>query len=223
MRILVVEDENKIATFIKKGLEAERHAVDVALDGEIGLQKCMRDVYDLIILDLILPKLEGEEICKSVREEGINTPIIILTSKDSTEDKIKGLDSGADDYLTKPFSFDELVARVRALLRRQTNKSKTDLIESGDLMIDLKKHMVLLKKREIILSAKEFSLLEYLARNAGEVVTRTQITEHVWDQNYDSFTNVVDVYIRYLRKKLDGRRQKSLIETVRGVGYRLQV
>jgi heavy metal response regulator len=219
MRILVIEDEKKIASFVKRGLQEEGYAIDIAYDGEEGHFLATTNDYDLIVLDLMLPRLDGLSLCKKLREEdGQTTPIIILTAKDKTEDKVKGLDSGADDYLTKPFAFAEFLARIRAALRKKNVQVATKL-QVGDLVIDLLTHQVTRGNEEIVLTAKEFALLEYLMRNTGKLVTRTMISEHVWDINFDSGTNVIDVYINFLRKKVDYGHQKSLIHTIRGRGY----
>jgi len=222
MRILVIEDEKKIANFVERGLQEEGYAIDVAYDGEEGHFLATTNDYDLIVLDLMLPRLDGLSLCKKLREEdGQTTPIIILTAKDKTEDKVKGLDSGADDYLTKPFAFAEFLARIRAALRKRNGQSATKLLVE-DLVIDLLTHQVTRGNEEIVLTAKEFALLEYLMRNAGKLVTRTMISEHVWDINFDSGTNVIDVYINFLRKKVDHGHKKSLIHTIRGRGYILK-
>jgi len=219
MRILVIEDERKIASFVERGLQEEGYAIDVAYDGEEGHFLATTNDYDLIVLDLMLPKLDGLSLCKKLREEdGQTTPIIILTAKDKTEDKVKGLDSGADDYLTKPFAFAEFLARIRAALRKKNGQVAIKL-QVGDLAVDLLTHQVTRGKEEIVLTAKEFALLEYLMRNAGKLVTRTMISEHVWDINFDSGTNVIDVYINFLRKKIDHGHKMCLIHTIRGRGY----
>ncbi len=219
MRILVIEDEQKIANFIARGLQEEGYAIDVACDGEEGHFLATTNEYDLIVLDLMLPRLDGLSLCKKLREEdGQTTPIIMLTAKDKTEDKVKGLDCGADDYLTKPFAFTEFLARIRAALRKRNGQTATKLLV-GDLAIDLLTHQVTRGDGEIVLTSKEFALLEYLMRNAGKLVTRTMISEHVWDMNFDSGTNVIDVYINFLRKKVDHGHKKSLIHTIRGRGY----
>ncbi len=221
MRILVVEDEEKVASFIRKGLEEEHYAVDLALDGTEGLHLAETNPYDLIVLDLMLPGLDGFRFVQRLREEGIDTPILILTARDSVESKVRGLDLGADDYLTKPFAFAELLARVRALLRR--GKPHTPpVLRVADLTLDPAARRVTRAGKVIELTPKEFALLEYLMRHAGRVLTRTMILEHVWDQNFDSYTNVVDVYINYLRKKIDHGFTPRLIHTVRSVGYVLR-
>ncbi len=222
MRILVVEDEARIGKLLKKGLEAEGYAVDLAVDGAEGLRQGAKKVYDLILLDLMLPKVDGLDVCKQLRRQKITTPILMLTARDTTQNKIDGLDVGADDYVTKPFEFDELLARVRALLRRPADQVKSSLLRVGDIKINLKSREVHRGQKKIDLTSKEFSLLEYLARHPGEVITRTKISEHVWDQNYDPFSNIVDVYIRYLRRKLGQKSTRGIIETVRGAGYRLR-
>jgi len=221
MRILVIEDEVKIAQFIKRGLQEEGYAVDVANDGEEGHFLLSSNDYDAIILDLMMPKLDGLTLCRELRKEGNQTPIIMLTAKDTVKDKVKGLDSGADDYLPKPFAFEELLARVRVLLRKKDNRVQTQL-KVEDLSLDLLTHKVTRAEREIDLTVKEYALLEYLMRNAGNIVTRTMISEHVWDINFDTFTNVIDVYINYLRNKIDSGFTDKMIHTVRGKGYLLK-
>jgi heavy metal response regulator len=221
MRILVVEDEKKVASFLKKGLEEEHYAVDTALDGEEGLGLAEINEYDLIILDIMLPKLDGMEVLRRIRGNGSSVPILMLTAKDSTEDIISGLDSGSDDYLTKPFSFAEFLARVRALLRRRIQE-KTDILSVGDLSLSTSTRQVERGGGEIELTAKEYALLEYFMRNPNRVLTRTLIAEHVWDLHFDSSTNVVDVYVNYLRKKIDWGFKKKLIHTVRGSGYMMK-
>ncbi len=218
MRILLVEDERRVADFIKKGLSEEGYAVDCAPDGKEGLFMAEEGDYDLIVLDVLLPKFDGFQVCRRLRERGIEAPIIMLTAVDSTEDKVKGLDVGADDYLTKPFSFDELLARARALLRRGKSGAAAKL-EVADLVLDPATRRVTRADCEIKLSNKEYAILEYFMRNPGRVLTRTLISEHVWDYEYDSYTNVVDVYVNYLRNKIDRDFPSKLIHTVRGVGY----
>lgn len=220
MKILIIEDEKRIISFIKKGLGYEGYVVEEAYDGKSGLNKGKDNSVDLIILDLMLPKMDGIEVCRSLREEGIKTPIIMLTAKDSIDDKVKGLDVGADDYLVKPFAFKELLARVRSLLRRGKTE-KPILLKVGDLELNPSSREVSREGKYILLSKKEYSLLEYLMRNPNQVLTRTMISEHVWDYDFDSFTNTIDVYIRYLRKKVDDPFSKKLIKTIRGVGYKI--
>lgn len=218
MRILIIEDEKKVAGFIKKGLEEETYAVDAVYDGEEGLYLARENVYDLIILDIMLPKVDGLEVLARLRKDKIETSIILLTAKDSVEDRVKGLNQGADDYLTKPFAFSELLARTRVLLRRGKAEVQT-VLQIADLTLDLLSHKVSRNAEEIELTGKEYSLLEYFMRNQEKVLTRTMIAEHVWDYNFDTFTNVIDVYINHLRKKIDKNHPKKLLHTLRGVGY----
>ena len=222
MRILIVEDEKKVANFVKKGLQEEGYAVDLTFDGEEGLKLGKDPSYDLIILDIYLPKLDGLAALKKLRAHGVRTPVLLLTVRATIEDKVLGLDSGADDYLTKPFAFQELLARIRALLRRRMDTGAA-VIRIGDLVLDPASRIVSRGVRRIELTVKEFSLLEYFMRNPGKVLTRTMIIEHVWNYDFDSGTNVVDVYVNYLRKKIDSREEQKLIHTVRGVGYVMKV
>lgn len=221
MRILVVEDEKKVASFLKKGLEEEYYAVDCAYDGEEALYMVEANEYDLMILDIMLPKIDGLEVLKGVRDKGSPLPVLMLTAKDSVEDVVKGLDTGGDDYLTKPFAFAELLARVRALLRRKERAPAGEL-QVADLVLDPVTHAVSRGGREIELTAKEYTLLEYLMRQVNRVVTRTMISEHVWDYHFDPMTNVIDVYVNHLRKKIDLNSSQRLIHTIRGVGYMLK-
>jgi len=221
MRILVVEDEKKVASFIKRGLEEENFSVDMAYDGEEGLYMAETNPYDLILMDLMLPKMDGLAVIKELRVKGNKTPVLCLTAKDTVEDIVSGLDSGSDDYLTKPFAFAELVARVRALLRRGTQDRGAE-IRFADLRLDPVAHKVWRGNKEIELTAKEYALLEYFMRNPNQVLTRTMIAEHVWDYTFDSFTNIIDVYVNYLRKKVDRDYDKKLIHTARGIGYVLK-
>ncbi len=218
MKILVVEDEKKVASFIKKGLEEEYYSVDIAYDGKEGYRLALIEDYDLIILDIMLPFKDGLTVIKELRQENISTPVLFLSAKDSLKDKIEGLNLGADDYLTKPFSFEELVARVRALLRR-TSVNKTIELKAGDLILDTQKHIVLRNGNEITLTPKEYSILEYLIRNKNKIISRTILTEHVYDYHFDTDTNVIDVYINKLRNKIDKGYEKHLLNTVRGIGY----
>jgi DNA-binding response OmpR family regulator len=222
MRALVVEDEHRIANSIKKGLELEKLAVDVSYDGEEGFDLASSEDYDLIILDLMLPGMDGIEICKKLRQKAVHTPILILTAKGQIEDKVEGLDAGADDYLTKPFSFEELLARVRALSRRPKS-SLSFLLTISDLSLNTKTFEVKRSGQTLRLSSKEFSLLEYLLRNANQVVGKEQIINHVWDYDADILPNTVEVYIRNLRNKIDlpFKDKPALIHTVRGFGYRI--
>jgi heavy metal response regulator len=222
VRILIVEDEKKVANFVKKGLQEEGYAVDLSFDGEEGLAMGQDPSYDLIILDIYLPKLDGLAALKKLRAHGVRTPVLLLTVRATIEDKVLGLDSGADDYLTKPFAFQELLARVRALLRRRMDTGAA-VVRIGDLVLDPASRVVSRGARRIELTVKEFSLLEYFMRNPGRVLTRTMIIEHVWNYDFDSGTNVVDVYVNYLRKKIDSREEQKLIHTVRGVGYVMKV
>ncbi len=222
MRILVIEDEKKVARFIKRGLEESGYLVDVATDGEEGLYLAEIDDYDLIVLDLILPRKSGLEVCNELRDQGLKVPILILSARDSVEDKVTGLDTGADDYLTKPFAFSELLARVRALLRRGETMVPVKL-QVDDLIMDTVTHTVTRSNKEIKLTSKEYALLEYFMMNPGKVLTRTMLSEHVWDYTFDTFSNVIDVYINYLRNKVDRDFDKKLIHTVRGVGYVMRV
>ncbi|MHB8905421.1 MAG: response regulator [Melioribacteraceae bacterium] len=218
MRILLVEDEKKVASFIKKGLEEELYEVDTAANGKEGLELGLTDEYDLIVSDIMMPLMNGLQLTKELRKNKITTPILLLTVKDGTKDKVEGLDSGADDYLSKPFAFEELTARVRALLRRKETQ-KDNLLNADDLAIDLVAHKVTRADKEIILTPKEYSILEYLLRNKNKIITRTKLIEHVYDFHFDSGTNVIDVYINKLRIKIDHGFDKQLIHTVRGVGY----
>jgi heavy metal response regulator len=221
VRLLVVEDEHKVASFIKKGLEEEGYAVDLAADGEAGLTMALERVHDLIILDIRLPKVDGLRVLQMLRQDKITTPVLLLTVRATIEDKVLGLDAGADDYLTKPFAFQELVARVRALLRRRAEAEPT-VMQVGDLSLDPARRTVTRGGVKIDLTAREFALLDYFMRNPGRVLTRTMIAEHVWDYSFDTSTNVIDVYVNYLRKKIDAERESKLLHTVRGVGYMLQ-
>lgn len=221
MRILVVEDEKKIANLIKRGLKEEGYAVDLAADGVEGEFLASTNQYDVIILDVMLPKMDGIALCESLRSKKVSAPIIMVTAKDAVSDKVKGLDRGADDYLTKPFAFEELLARIRALLRKPDGRTAAKL-KVGGLELDPVSYKVTRDGREITLTAKEYALLEYLMRNAGSVVTRTMIAEHVWDINFDADTNIIDVYINYLRRKVDDGFGTNLINTIRGRGYTIK-
>jgi heavy metal response regulator len=221
MRILIVEDEKKVARFIQQGLEEEHYSVDVAHDGERGALLAETQGYDLLILDVMLPKLSGIEITRRLRASRVATPILMLTAKTATEDKVAGLDSGADDYLTKPFAFAELLARVRSLLRRGS-KEKSTVLSIAELELDTVSHKAKRGDRAIDLTAKEYALLEYFLRNKNRVLSRTIISEHIWDYNFDTGTNLIDVYVNHLRNKVDSGFEKKLIHTVRGVGYVLR-
>lgn len=221
MRILVVEDEQKVASLIKKGLGEESYAVDLAPDGNMGLSMALDGVHDLIILDINLPGMDGLGVLKELRKKKVQTPVLLLTVRATIEDRVFGLDTGADDYLTKPFAFEELLARVRALLRRRA-ESEPPLLRVADLTLDPARRIVYRGNDKIELTTKEFALLDYFMRNPGRVLTRTMITEHVWDYDFDTMTNIIDVYVNYLRKKIDTGRDPKLIHTIRGVGYVLQ-
>lgn len=222
MHILVVEDERRLANLIRRALEEEAHVVDITYDGAEALDMARSNEYDLIVLDLMLPHVDGITICRRLRDEGKDTRILMLTARDAIEDRVTGLEAGADDYLVKPFSFSELLARVKALSRRQVQAQSEQELRAGDLVLDLAKHEARRGEQTIELTAKEFQLLEYLMRNAGNVLTRTQILDHVWGYNFDSFSNVVDIYVHYLRNKIDRDFAEPLIRTVRGVGYSLK-
>jgi heavy metal response regulator len=221
MKVLFVEDDKGIAHFVKKGLEENYLAVDTAYDGEEGLYLALHERYDLFILDIMLPKIDGIEILKSIREKGIGTPVIFLTAKDAEMDIVKGLNLGADDYIVKPFSINELLARVRAILRRDKAQWVSEL-KVADLVVDLKTHKVFRGGKRIDLTPKEYALLEYLMRNEGEVLTRTMISESIWDYHFDSLTNVVDVHVYHLRNKIDKGFRPKLLHTIKGVGYVLE-
>jgi len=220
MRILIAEDDRKVAGFLKKGLKEEHYAVDVCYDGEEALFQAQVNQYDLIILDVMLPKKNGFAVCKEIREEGKLTPILMLTARDQLEDKVKGLREGADDYLTKPFAFEELLARIQALLRR-TQDYKTKTLKVGDLELDPVSRKITRQGKPITLTGKEYALLEYLIRNKGRVITQSMIIDHVWDMNYDGLSNVVNVYINHLREKIDKGFSQKYIHTIRGVGYKI--
>jgi heavy metal response regulator len=221
MRILLVEDEKKIASFIERGLKEQRYIVDVAHDGQKGSVLADVNDYDLIILDVMLPEVDGFSLCQEIRKKKGAVPILLLTAKSKVSDKVRGLDGGADDYLTKPFEFEELLARVGALLRRKTAQ-KNNKLQIGNLELDQLKHTVKRGGKEITLTSKEYALLEYLMVHSGQVVTRTMISEHVWNEDFDSFSNVVDVYINHLRNKIDKGFKKPLINSIRGTGYILK-
>lgn len=218
MRILLVEDEEKVSRFVARGLKAERYAVDVAADGTSGLDHVRAYSYDLIILDLNLPGMSGTDLLKYIRKSHQHVPVLILTARDNISDKVQNFEEGADDYLTKPFSFAELLVRVKALLRRGPVTNSTTL-RVAELELDRVVHKVKRGDKNIDLTSKEFSLLEYLMINTGRVLSRTMIVEHVWDQSFEGLTNIVDVYVRQLRKKIDEGHERKLFRTVRGVGY----
>ena len=221
MRVLVVEDETKMAGLLKRGLEEEGYAVDVAGDGGEAVWLATENQYDAVVLDVMLPDLDGFEVCRRLRESGRWSPVLMLTARDGVGDRVRGLDVGADDYLTKPFAFAELLARIRALVRRGT-PSRPAVLRAGDLTLDPATHRVARGDVAVDLTAKEFALLEYLMRHPGEVLSRTRLIEHLWDFAYEGGSNVVDVYVRYLREKVDRPFGRDTIETVRGAGYRLR-
>ena len=221
MRILLIEDEPKVAGFVRRGLTAERYAVDIAADGKEGLELADAFPYDMIVLDLMLPGIEGREVLQRIRRKNTCVPVLVLTARDAIEDKVKLFDAGADDYLTKPFAFAELLVRTKALLRRgPVNRSSTLVI--GDLELDRLTQQVRRAGHRIELTAKEYGLLEYLMLNPGRVLSRNMIIEHVWDQSFDGITNIVDVYVRHLRSKVDDGHDFKMIRTVRGAGYILR-
>lgn len=218
MRVLLIEDEAKVASFIARGLTTERYAVDIAADGLAGIEFGQTYHYDLIILDLMLPKISGEEVLKLIRRKNTTVPILVLTARDNIKDKVGSFEAGADDYLTKPFAFAELLVRVKALLRRgPVNRASS--IHVDDLELDRLSQQVKRAGKRVDLTSKEYALLEYLMSNAGRVLSRTMIIEHVWDQSFDGITNIVDVYVRHLRTKIDSAHNRKLIRTIRGVGY----
>lgn len=221
MRILLIEDERRLSAVIKKGLTEDGFAVDCAFDGEEGLYMATNEPYDCVILDIMLPKMDGLAVCRNIRQKRIKIPILMLTARVSVEDKVTGLDTGADDYMVKPFSYLELRSRIHALLRRNAGDPDPKL-SIGDLVVDPAKHTVTRGGTPIILTPKEFAILELLMRNKEAVVTRTMITEHVWDYNFDGMSNVVDVFVASLRRKIDKTSKRKLIHTVHGVGYTIQ-
>lgn len=222
MNVLVVEDEQRLARLLKRMLEDERHTVEVAYDGATALELGLRDSFDLAVLDRMLPDLDGVEVCRRLRAARIAMPILMLTARGAVEDRVTGLNAGADDYLVKPFAMDELLARINALLRRGGANSAATVLQVGDLTLDLLRREVKRGGAIIELTPKEFALLEYLMRNPGHVLSRSQIVDHVWSYDFDALSNVVDIYIHYLRDKIDRGRGKPLIKTVRGAGYRIE-
>ncbi len=218
MRILIVEDDESLHRILRRRLAEEGYAADGCFDGREGLEYMETDVYDCVILDWMLPEKDGVTILKEFRRNGHHTPVLMLTARDSVTDRVQGLDAGADDYLTKPFAYDELSARLRALLRRNSGK-RQNILTLADLVMDLPAHRVSRGDKEITLTSKEYALLEYMLRNQGQALTRSQIADHVWDYNFDYDSNIVDVYIRYLRNKIDKESANPLIHTVRGYGY----
>ena len=222
MRILIIEDEKRVAQFLRKGFLAESFAVDVAADGERGIFLARTEEYDAIILDVMLPKKSGMEVLKDIRQEGIASPVLVLSAKSDLEDRLEGLNLGADDYLPKPFAFAEVLARVRALVRRSRAGELASTLRADDLEVDVLQRSVQRAGKEIVLTGKEFEVLEYLLRNKGRILSRVILTEHVWDMNFDSETNIVDVVINRLRRKIDDPFGTKLIHTVRGAGYLLK-
>jgi heavy metal response regulator len=222
MRILLVEDDKDIVRFIQKGLKENSLAVEVVFNGEEGLRSALAMKYDLIILDILLPKMDGMEVLRRVRAGGIQTPVIFLTAKNSEDDIVQGLNLGADDYLAKPFSFNELLARIRALLRRGTMVAPSSTLQARNLTLELEGHRVFRDKTKIELTPKEYALLEFFMRHPGEIVTRTMISEKIWDYHFDTATNVIDVHVSHLRNKIDKDFEPKLLHTVKGVGYVLE-
>jgi DNA-binding response OmpR family regulator len=221
MRILVIEDEKKVASFIKHGLEEERYIVETASDGISGFDLALNNHFDVILLDVMLPGKSGFEVLKDLRSAGVNTPVLMLTALGTTEDKVNGLDLGADDYLPKPFSFDELTARIRAILRR-SSAEKTTKLQCGELVLDTVSHIAIKNGMEIELTTKEYALLEYLMRNKNRILCRSTITQHVWKHNFDPESNIIDVYVKRLRNKIEADDEKPMLQSIRGVGYRLR-
>ena len=221
MYVLVVEDERRLAQLVRRVLEEEGHTVDTAHDGDEGLTMALDASHDVIVLDVMLPGRDGISVCGELRQQRVDTPVLLLTALDGVDDRVRGLDAGADDYLPKPFAFQELLARIRALGRRRVQAREPSELRFEDLVLDLRRRRAQRAQRMIELSPKEFSLLEYLMRNDGRVVTRTQILDHLWGYDYDSESNLVDVYVAYLRRKVDKGHKRPLIRTVRGVGYAL--
>jgi len=222
VRILLVEDDEGISNFIVKGLQEAAYAIDVAADGEDALYHISINEYDLIVLDVMIPFKNGFEVCGEIREQGLEIPILMLTARDSVKDRIKGLNAGADDYLTKPFAYGELLARIRALLRRKDKQFVEPRIEVGDLAVDTQSQRVWRNSKEISLTTKEFTVLEYFARNANRVIGREELSEHCWNETYDPFTNTIEVFVNRLRKKIDKDMKVPLLHTRRGAGYVLQ-
>ena len=221
MRVLIIEDEIKIASFMKNGLKQERYEVDLETNGRDGLELAMNTQYDLILLDVMLPGINGIEILKELRANNYNVPVILISALDSTEDRVNGLDFGADDYISKPFSFDELAARIRAILRR-TQKHKSTKLHAGELTLDTVTHLAYRDNKEIELTTKEYSLLMFLMINKNKVLTRNSITQNVWGEDLDKDSNVIDVYIKKLRSKIEKKGARSTIQSIRSVGYRLR-
>ena len=221
MRILVVEDERKVSAFIKRGLEEERYIVDTAADGAEGLRIAQENVFDAIVLDVMLPRLDGYSVLKTLRDQGNVTPVLMLTARGTTEDRVHGLDLGADDYLAKPFHLEELAARLRSILRR-SSPEKTTKLTCGDLTLDMVTHMAYRDGKEIELTTKEYALLEYLMRNRERILSRSMIMQHVWKHNFDPESNIIDVYVKRLRQKIERPDKPQMVQSIRGVGYRMK-
>ena len=221
MRILIAEDEKTLNATLKKRLEEQSYSVDACLDGQEALDYLDSAEYDVVLLDIMMPKKSGLEVLRALRKKGRQTPVLLLTAKDSIEDRVAGLDAGADDYLVKPFAFEELMARIRVMLRKKSGQS-SNLLSVGDLTLDLGTHTVVRDGQPISLSSREFALLRYLVMNQGMILSRDQIEQHIWNYDYEGSSNMIDVYIRYLRKKIDDPFEKKLIHTVRGAGYVLR-
>lgn len=221
MKILLIEDEKGISNLIKEGLRLENFLIDTAFTGQGGIDQALINQYDLIILDLMLPDMDGLEVCQELRKNKLTIPILMLTARKTTDDIITGLDSGADDYLTKPFEFDELLARIRALLRRGQKNAAGNILKLGELQLNTKTHEVIRGSKTLDLTNKEYKLLEFLIRRPGEVINRQEILEHVWETDMDPFSNTVEVHIRYLRQKIDQGFDRKMIKTIRGAGYKL--
>ncbi len=221
MRILVIEDERKVASFIKRGLEEERYIVELAADGQLGIDMAVANHFDAIVLDVMLPKKDGFAVLSEIRAARKSTPVIMLTARAGTNDRVTGLDLGADDYLTKPFHFEELAARLRSILRRSSTEKSTQLM-IGDLTLDTVSHVAYRWEKEIELTTKEYALLEYLIRNKGRIVSRSMITQQVWKHNFDTESNIIDVYIKRLRAKIERPGSPRLLNSIRGVGYRMK-
>lgn len=215
-----MEDDKRVAGFVLRGLKEEGYATDLAGDGDTAIEQASSTDYDAIVLDVMLPRRNGVDVCRVLRERGIRTPILMLTARDAVDDRVRGLNAGADDYLTKPFAFEEFVARIRALLRRSQDQ-RTDRLAVSDLVVDTASRRVSRNGRPVRLTSKEYALLEYMMRHAGEVLSETVLLEHVWDMNFDPRSNVVDVYIHHLRQKIDRGQRSQLIQTIRGAGYRI--
>jgi len=222
MRLLLVEDDGTISRFLLKGLREEQHVVDLAEDGPTGLDQAVATDYDAVVLDLMLPGLDGFDVCRQMRTQGVATPVLVISARDAVRDRVRGLDCGADDYLVKPFAFEELLARLRALDRRGRNRQTSRTLSYGSLSIDPVDHRVSLNGQILSLTATEYRLLEYLLRRAESIVTRDQLAEHVWGGDYDSLSNLADVYVGYVRRKLQAADPRPLIQTVRGLGYMLK-